>query len=233
MNKKFVPLLLALTIIFISLPYAFSETGGSTKIDCSILSNEGGTKLLAPSGNTGTVGIDIILGCMGLPGAFTGDDTLALSGSTGNGSIATVFPFSNNIIVNPDGGTDVINFSIMILSAGSTDIAVDFGGAMNFDVNSTLWTFKEPSAGGSGGSSMSGSSTSSSSGSTSSSNTSSSSSGSSTSSMSASLCSAAINGQCATGSSRKDCNSCCSSVAAIAEDKKCKSKCKKKCKKLK
>lgn len=221
MNKKILLLFLILTTISISSPYALSETGGGTKIDCSIVSNNGGSKILLPSGNKGTVGIDIILGCMGLPGAFTGDSTLTLSGSTGNDLIANVFPSTNNISVNPDGSTDLINFSVMVLSSGSTDIAVDFAGDMNFDVNSTLWTFEQ-------GSSMSSSSTSSS---TSSGSSAASSSGSP--SMSSDICSAAINGQCAKGDSRKDCKSCCSSVAAIAGDKKCKSKCFKKCKKLK
>lgn len=205
---------------------AYSETGGGTKVDCNILVNEGGNTTLLPSGNTGTVGKDVILGCMGLPGAFTGDDSLTLSGSTGNNSIAQVFPFSNNITVNQDGSTNEVNFSIMILAPGSTDIAVDFFGAMNFDVNSTLWTFQEASSGSGGGmssSSTSGGTTSTSSGGSSSSSTSSSGGSSSD------ICSAASASQCKAKISRKECKSCCTSLA----NGQCIAKCLKGCKKTK
>lgn len=228
MDMKFLCLVLIVFVMSTSSCPVLSETGGGTKIDCTILTNEGGNKTLLPSGNIGTVGKDVILGCMGLPGAFTGDSSLTLSGSTGNDSIANIFPFQNNLGVNPDGSTEVANFSIMILSSGNTDIAVDFAGNMNFDVNSTLWTFQEPSSGGSDGSSMSGSSTSSGGTQSSSGSVSTTSSGGSS-----DICSAAITQQCKAKKSRKECRACCGSVVAISSSDICKAKCLKKCKKSK
>lgn len=225
MSKKFLSLLLIIITMSLSFSCALGETGGGTKIDCNILVNEGGSMTLLPSGNIGTVGKDIILGCMGLPGAFSGETSLTLSGSTGNDSIANVFPFQNNLGVNQDGSTDVVNFAIMILSPGSTDVAVDFFGEMISDVNSTLWTFN--AAGAMSGSSTSSSSTSGSSPSSSSGSISSSSSSTSSTGGSASLCSSA-NSSCEATGSKNACRSCCSSGS-----KKCKSKCLKACKKIK
>lgn len=214
MNKRILTLILIITLVSLTLPKAQSETGGSTKIDCTILTNEGGNTDLMASGNTGTVGKDVILGCMGLPGAFTGDTTLTISGSTGNESVATVFPFQNNLPVNSDGSTDTVNVSIMITSAGATDIAVDFAGEKNFDVNSTLWTF----------SSMSTSSSTSTSGQPSSSTSSSSTSSSGSVKV---PCGSSIS-QCKSQSTKSQCKACCGSV----KNKSCKSRCNKNCKKL-
>lgn len=226
MNKKIISLVLIVIALSISLPSAFSETGGGTKIDCSILMNEGGNKTLLPSGNTGTVGKDVILGCMGLPGAFTGDTSLTISGSTGSNSIAQVFPFSNNVPVNPDGSTQTVDISIMILSGGSTDVAIDFIGTTNLGVNSTLWTFSGGSSTSSSSSSSSTSgqpSTSSSSSSSTSGQPSASSSGGET---SATTCLASIT-QCKSQIFAAQCKSCCSAISG----RKCKKNCKKKCRK--
>ncbi len=215
-NTKLNLILLAAGLLF-SFNYINSTLAeDDSKIDCLIGSPGNDTLLLSPSVNNALVGQDITLNCMGKPGAFTGDTILDLDSSTGDESIATVTPQTMTVSVNQDGSTTTAQFIIMSFSAGSTDIAVDFSGTMNFDILDTLWDFQKGSGSMSGSSSNSSGNSESSSGDT-----------------STDLCSGAINGQCATGHSRKNCKSCCSSVAAIASNKKCKSKCLKKCKKLK
>ncbi len=222
-NKKLIILFTSFVFFFVLVcqsSLALVEDG--SKIECS--RDDGGNHIVIPDRyftNFATVGQNITLTCMGKTGAFTGDSTVSLSGSTGNTSIVTVAPEIMLITVNIDGSTPDVPFIIMSTAPGSTDVVVDFFGSMNFDVFSTLWTFQEASTspGGippmttptpSGGISSiapeaslptpSGGSSSTSSGPPQSNDS----------------CR-----QCKQKSSRKACKTCCSSIARRSSDKKC------------